>query len=390
MVEYLKAKWFRLPHPFLLFLEFFAIPFFAAALAWSGRSILLLPMALILPMTLSIVHTKRMAFAGALSYFAGALWPIIPGSTCFFKQPTIINGAILWLLWAALLAAPFSLVGRVRPAARAFVVLLIIVIEAISPIGVASPILAAGVLFPTMGVFGILGIASLIIGLSERMMWMRGIAVITVLLLFTLFFSPPIKSLAGWTAYDTHFQPTADYFWGQYSRTVTMVEDHNRGKSIVSVFPENTLPGWTDPVSDMMVRATMSAYVPGTHSFIFGAERIESRDRRVPVVLARGHNHAEYVVRVPVPIAEWGRDVPLDFFGPSTITVDGVRAGVLICYEQLLVYPVLRSVYDGATVLVAPSNLYWAKGSTISNAQEVCVRSWSRLFNIPYYRAVNR
>jgi len=82
--------------------------------------------------------------------------------------------------------------------------------------------------------------------------------------------------------------------------------------------------------------------------------------------------------------------VPLRMFGPGTVRIEGVQAGVLLCYEQLLVFPVLRSMYDGADVLIAPSNLYWANRSTISKAQDVCVRSWARLFNVPYYRAVNR
>jgi len=365
------------------------MPFLAGALAWSGLSIMLLPMAMVLPMTMSIAATRWMAFGGAMSYYAGALWPVVPSSTSFLAQTNVASGVILWLLWSLILAAPFCLVGMVRHSARALITLLIIVAEAMIPIGIGSPIISAGVLFPTMGIFGLLSTLILILGLSERAMWMRGIIVITVLLAFTFLFAPTRNYMPGWSAQDMHFVPSSDYEWTQYDRVMTMIGDHNRSKSIVSVFPENVVTGWTDPVSDQMVRLAMKTYVPEAHTIIFGAERI-TRGERIPIVLARGFSTDEYRVRVPVPIAEWGNDVSLNLFGRSTIKVNGLRVGVLICYEQLLVLPVLQSVYTGATVLVAPSNLYWAKGDTVSDAQDVCVRAWSRLFNLPYYRAVNR
>lgn len=389
LAKFVQIKSFRLPRHLLLFLKFGAMPFVAGALAWSGLSILLLPMALVLPMTLSVATSRWMALGGAMGYYAGTLWPVIPSSTTFLSQPSLASGIILWLIWSLILAAPFYLVGVVRHSAKATVTLLMILAEAVSPIGVGSPVISAGVLFPTMGIFGLLGISILILGLSERAMWFRGLIVITALMLFTMLFSPTRNYMPGWSAHDTHFVPPADYQWGQYGRVMSMIADHNRSGSIVSVFPENVVPGWSDLVSDQMIQMALKAYVPEAHTIVFGAERI-NRGERIPIVLARGFSTDEYIVRIPVPIAEWGNDVPLNMFGHSTIKVNGLRVGVLICYEQLLVLPVLQSVYSGAAVLVAPSNLYWARGDAVSNAQDVCVRAWSRLFNLPYYRSVNR
>jgi hypothetical protein len=44
--------------------------------------------------------------------------------------------------------------------------------------------------------------------------------------------------------------------------------------------------------------------------------------------------------------------VPLNLFGPGTISVQNQRAAVLICYEQLLVWPFVSSAFEHPTVVV--------------------------------------
>ena len=67
-----------------------------------------------------------------------------------------------------------------------------------------------------------------------------------------------------------------------------------------------------------------------------------------------------------MPIAMWkpfsADGVPLNLFGPGTISVQGQRAAVLICYEQLLVWPFLSSAFERPTILITAANDYWAKG----------------------------
>jgi hypothetical protein len=83
-----------------------------------------------------------------------------------------------------------------------------------------------------------------------------------------------------------------------------------------------------------------------------------------------------------------GDGVPLNLLGPGTISVQGQRAAVLLCYEQLLVWPFLSSMLEHPTVLVTAANDYWAD-TPIPEVQEVSTKSWARLFGLPRLLAVN-
>jgi len=81
--------------------------------------------------------------------------------------------------------------------------------------------------------------------------------------------------------------------------------------------------------------------------------------------------------------------VPLNLAGPGTLQLGPHRLAVLICYEQLLVWPILHSAFERPTLIVGVSNAAWTSHTNIPAAQEACLRAWSRLFGIPFVSAVN-
>jgi apolipoprotein N-acyltransferase len=85
-----------------------------------------------------------------------------------------------------------------------------------------------------------------------------------------------------------------------------------------------------------------------------------------------------------------GDGVPLNLLGPGSISVEGQRAAVLMCYEQLLVWPFLSTVFERPTVLVTAANDYWAKETPIPEVQKVSAKSLARLFGLPLLSAVNQ
>jgi apolipoprotein N-acyltransferase len=87
------------------------------------------------------------------------------------------------------------------------------------------------------------------------------------------------------------------------------------------------------------------------------------------------------------PFARSG--VQLHLAGPAVLPVAGQRAAVLICYEQLLTWPILTSLLRKPTVIVAVANDYWARGTTIPASQLTAVRAWARLMALPYVSATN-
>ena len=95
----------------------------------------------------------------------------------------------------------------------------------------------------------------------------------------------------------------------------------------------------------------------------------------------------------PIPIAMWkplGDDgVPLNLFARGTIRIHNQNAAVLICYEQILVWPFLSSALEHPTILLTTSNDYWAKNTRIPAIQQSSAASWARLFHLPVLSATN-
>ena len=79
----------------------------------------------------------------------------------------------------------------------------------------------------------------------------------------------------------------------------------------------------------------------------------------------------------------------MNLLAPGTSDIGGQRVAVLICYEQLLVWPMLRSAIERPTLLIAASNEVWTARTRIPAIQHACVRSWARLFGLPLISAVN-
>jgi apolipoprotein N-acyltransferase len=97
--------------------------------------------------------------------------------------------------------------------------------------------------------------------------------------------------------------------------------------------------------------------------------------------------------RIPVPGGMWNpfrKDgFAMNLLAPGTAVVGDQRVAVLICYEQLLVWPMLRSAIERPTLLIAASNEAWTSATKVPAIQHVCARAWARLFGLPLVSAIN-
>ena len=105
-----------------------------------------------------------------------------------------------------------------------------------------------------------------------------------------------------------------------------------------------------------------------------------------------------YRERMPVPVSMWQPWLSLigppsgaraDFFANPVVQVGTARVATLICYEQLLVWPVLQSALGSPNVIVAPANGWWTSGTDIVAIQVAATIAWGRLFDLPIVIAVN-
>jgi hypothetical protein len=78
-----------------------------------------------------------------------------------------------------------------------------------------------------------------------------------------------------------------------------------------------------------------------------------------------------------------------DFFANPVVAIGPSRAAPLICYEQLIVWPILQSVLHDPDFVVAVGNGWWTKGTSIIAIQRAAATAWAKLFAKPLVIAFN-
>ena len=164
-------------------------------------------------------------------------------------------------------------------------------------------------------------------------------------------------------------------------------------KGRVLLAPESAVLRWNEATSDLW-QPTIEDLKRQRATLLLGTSfAVPGRTRYTNVLLAIGTDSAIFIQRNPVPIAMWRPAGPdgttLRLTGRGTLDIAGQRAAVLICYEQLLVWPMLHSALERPTLILGIANDYWCRGAHIPAAQKACVKAWSRLFGLPMLSAVN-
>ena len=375
-------------------------------------------------------NSRREAYAAAASYYGGASWPIIVASRNFFgPNAGICDGILLWLSAVFLLSLPWLSLWTDRGRQlfwRAQLSVLLTVAPPLGLIGWASPLTAAGYLFPSTSWLGLVSVV-LAIGSLASYPRIAVPAIVSVAALANLIYGEPGKQVP-WVGINTHFGGIS------HERTSALKElnavEAIQQQAFVSeahvvIFPEAVVRNWgvaTDSFlsgsiaelrkagktviigSKIETSSSASWFSPADFAASVAILQARSLAPRIPiapnsavsfknVLIVRGTDTGVFEQRVPVPLGMWkplsNRGVPLRPFSPGVLSVAGERAGVLICYEQLLTWPMLTSMLARPTVLVAVANDYWEGGTTIPNVQLTAVRAWARLNSIPYVSATN-
>jgi predicted amidohydrolase len=337
----------------------------------------------------------------------------------------------LWAVAVLLLALPWPLVwsANLRQALwRAPVGLALTVIPPLGIIGWASPLTASGFLFPATGWCGLF-LCALLIGALAVWPKRASIAGLCIAMMANLTHPVDPPAPVAWKAISTHFGSIAygtPNALAEYEAAQEIQREALSAKASVIVFPETVVPYWTastdvfwqQTLAELKARGKtvlIGARIPRAAptprpAYDFSAElallhsasmltssRLSEIRQRSPAysnaIVIRGSQAVIFNQRIPVPIAMWNPlrpdSAPLRLAGPAVIAIAGKRAGILICYEQLIAWPVLSSMFRQPEVLFGVANDYWAVGTTIPRFQRSSVKSWARLFGIPYVFAVN-
>ena len=67
----------------------------------------------------------------------------------------------------------------------------------------------------------------------------------------------------------------------------------------------------------------------------------------------------------------------------------GEIQGIQFAFEQFVGWPALQSAVEGAEVVLAPANLWFARGTNLNAVREVTLQSWARLMGWTVVEAIN-
>jgi hypothetical protein len=396
---------------------------------------------------------REVAFKSASAYYIAGLWPMVPGLHRYIGQSTTLLIPIaIWIFTALLLSVPWTVAwtsDRLHCLWREPLALLATTIPPLGIIGLASPLTAAGYLFPGTGWTGLAAVALLPgILLSTQVLDVRRRWVVRCFVIgFCIGITGEARVLRpgdaqpprGWIAVNTHFGDVSGPF-RDFPAAQFIQQKADETSARVLIFPEAIVPRWSEATEAFWHQSldrcrsrgqtlAIGAGLPAKaglanddrerlrdlRSYDFGAaidalKRMDTptaihgsvipdgvvtpRQERIDnTMLIVGAESATFYQRVPVPVGMWRPfsriSVPLRLNAPGVLAIDHQRAAVLICYEQLLTFPILASMLQHPTAIVGISNTFWVDGTPIPRYQTTAIRAWAKLFRLPYFLAVN-
>ncbi len=369
-----------------------------ALIGWSGEP-RLLPAAMLFPALWALAPTRIGAALVAAGYFLAASRGLPQGVSNFYGA-SFAAGTGLWIAASVLFVATHALLWSARPGGgrviRYAIIAMLLSVPPIGIVGWAHPITAAGVLFPGWKWAG-LGVAA--IGLLVMTTRFRPIAILTLggLWLWSAATWTDPSPPEGWIGVDTEFGGSNGQYANheQHLETINRVREAAGAGASVIVLPESALGVWTPTIERLWTRALgdLDATVYG------GAVIVDETGYENVMLELSGHGAAvRYRERMPVPFSMWQPWLSLlgapagaraDFFTNPVVSVRSARVATLICYEQLLVWPVLQSALGSPDVLVAPANGWWTADKDVVAIQIAAATAWARLFDFPLAVAVN-
>jgi hypothetical protein len=376
----------------------FAVAGILGGAGWSGKPALNY-FALLYPFV--YLHSRRrLDCLSAAFYYASATWSVIPGSQSFFRTgASLLLPLLIWIALITLSTAPWLLFYNRRHLPLAAVAAIVtLAFPPLSLITVTHPLIAVGHWFPGTRWFGLCLPVVLIAGYRRF-----GTAITATILVAASLATHARYQAPGpephIIAVDTRFggpaegDPFGSSLEGRERLIQRIALEH---PDSLLLLPESIIPIWT-PMHEARWATTFAELQARHTGLLIGTTiPIPNTEANRNILLSRGYSERlSYVQRVPIPLGMWhiGDDhdgFPLMLHFPPSIRIWNQRAGVLMCYEQLLMWPALQTLSRNPTLLLAPSNLYWASGTIIPSIQHISAKDWADLWAIPLYEASNQ
>ena len=381
----------------------------AAAIGWLwGIGIDPRPLALIglIPVLWTLVSNRWLAGFVPAFYVLAATRGLIGGSMVFFDHGALF-GVILWL--AA--AVPHYFAGvlcwqRQRTARILCGIPLLCLALALPPVmlvGWAHPLLAAGLWLPQLhpgwlSLPGMLALMSIVsatlyqpsIGRCIFLLLAGGHAVVH-------YSVPAINTVPFIRTHQTQFAI------GTYGvappDVLTILRRHWQmqalldADSLLDVFPESV-----GGDLDNYIAGQWQNYLRDNHphkTVLIGAyRRNQGRPEGIIVAITANAVRTLYAQRLPMtggmynPFGAKANRFHAHWLGASTADVAGLRVGFAICFEHVVLWPMLQTTFSRPEIVIAPASIWWAP-MQLQNAQRQSLRLWALWLGVPVVEAIN-
>ncbi|ENN83728.1 conjugal transfer protein B (plasmid) [Rhizobium freirei PRF 81] len=374
-----------------------AVSIVAGTVGWNGY-VLLLPVAFAFPVLWALARTRRTAAIISAGYFLAASRALPQGVATFYSSD-LWPGLFLWLCASVGFVIVHAVLWTRKTGARPCRYLLAAVLMAMPPFGItgwAHPITAAGVLFPGWEWWGLAAATAGLMGLVTRM-WPAVALVLAGFWIWSAATWEEPRLPESWQGGDLELGASLgrDVSFERHRDLIVTVKDRVVGGARTIVLPESSLGFWTLTVERFWVQALRGTDV----TVIAGAAVIDAGGYdNVLVAISGDGGRTLYRERMPVPGSMWqpwrallsqSGGARAHFFENPVVTAAGRRIAPLICYEQLIVWPVLHAMLEDPDLIVAVGNGWWTKGTSIVAIQRASAQAWARLFAKPIVFSFN-
>lgn len=366
-------------------------------IGWSGN-LLLLPVSVVFPYLWSRAPNRTSASLVSAGYFLAASRGLPQGVAAFY-QSDLWPGLILWLLASSSFVLVHFVLWTRRKGLRSSVAYLIaMVLMALPPFGIlgwAHPITAAGVVFAG---WGWLGLASMTAGLAimTTRYWPAAAITFAGCWLWSAAFWTQQELGRDWQGVDLQLGNRLGRDTSlAYHRDLIATIGQSKLRDRIVVLPESAFGFWTPTIASLW-----QTNASGGNTTVIGGAAIvtEAGYDNVLVQISNQRSWIIYRERMPVPGSMWqpwrrlsGRSggAQAHFFANPVVEVADKRIAPLICYEQLIAWPILQSMLHEPDMILAVGNGWWTTGTSIVDIQRMSVEAWARLFDKPVVMSFN-
>ena len=375
-----------------------AVSIAVGAVGWNGH-VLALPLAMLFPALWAHARSRSVAGLVSAGYFLAASRGLPQGVANYYASD-LWPGLLLWIAASLFFVLVHALLWTRRPEmGRALRYLEAAVLMAVPPVGIvgwAHPLTSAGVLFPGWGWWGLAVTAAGLAVMTTRW-WPAAAIAATGFWLWSAATWTPLQIAEGWKGVDLHEGQNLgrDVTLDRHRDMIATVRAAADEGARVVFLPESAIGFWTATVEQLWRNGLRDVHATA----VMGAAILD-RDGYDNVMIAVSGDESVilYRERMPVPVSMWqpwrgwvkeGEGAKAHFFATPVVTLDGTKIAPLICYEQLIVWPILQSALYSPDIIVAIGNGWWTVGTSIIAIQQASTSAWARLFAIPVVTAFN-